>query len=116
MRFVTSAIAGMMVLFGAAAIPAKAAQWSEAGGLTSIPYGHKDYCDSNRRDCGAHRVLPPMKLTPQRMKLLQSVSSAVKRRIKPVSDQDNYGKRDNWTSPVNGKGACEYYVLTTRTQ
>lgn len=105
-----------MVLFGAAAIPAKAAQWSEAGGLTSIPYGHKDYCDRNKRDCGAHRVLPPMKLTPQRMKLLQSVSSSVNHRIKPVSDQKNYGKRDYWTLPVNGKGDCEDYVLMKRAQ
>ncbi|MBB4095011.1 putative transglutaminase-like cysteine proteinase [Ochrobactrum pecoris] len=116
MRFVTSAIAGMMVLFGATTIPAKAAQWSEAGGLTSIPYGHKEYCDRNRRDCGAHRVLPPMKMTPQRAKLLQSVSSSVNHRIKPVSDQDNYGKRDHWTMPVNGKGDCEDYVLMKRAQ
>ena len=105
-----------MVLFGAAAIPAKAAQWSEAGGRTSIPYGHKDYCDRNKRDCGAHRVLPPMKLTPQRMKLLQSVSSSVNHRIKPVSDQENYGKRDYWTLPVNGKGDCDDYVLMKRAQ
>lgn len=116
MRFVTSAIAGMMVLFGATTIPAKAAQWSEAGGLTSIPYGHKDYCDRNQRDCGTHRVLPPMKMTPQRAKLLQSVSSSVNHRIKPVSDQDNYGKRDYWTMPVNGKGDCEDYVLMKRAQ
>ncbi len=106
-----------MTLFGAAGIPsAKAAQWSEAGGLTSIPYGHKEYCNRNPRNCGAHRVLPPMKLTPQRMKLLQSVSSSVNHRIKPVSDQENYGKRDYWTMPVNGKGDCEDYVLMKRAQ
>ncbi|AEW19668.1 Hypothetical protein, conserved [Brucella abortus str. 2308 A] len=60
--------------------------------------------------------MPPMKLTPQRMKLLQSVSSSVNHRIKPVSDQENYGKRDYWTMPVNGKGDCEDYVLMKRAQ
>ncbi len=117
MRFITSAVAATMAFFGAAGtLPAKAAQWSEAGGLTSIPYGHKEYCDRNPRNCGTHRVLPPMKLTSQRMKLLQSVSTSVNRRIKPVSDQDNYGKRDYWTIPVNGKGDCEDYVLMKRAQ
>ncbi|NKB79238.1 transglutaminase-like cysteine peptidase [Brucella daejeonensis] len=103
-----------MVFFGAATIPAKAAQWSEAGGLTSIPYGHKNYCGRNPRDCGAHRVLPPMKLTPKRMKLLQSVSSSVNRRVRPVSDRDNYDKRDYWAIPANGRGDCEDYVLMKR--
>jgi predicted transglutaminase-like cysteine proteinase len=116
MRLITTTVAGMMALFGATMVPAKAAQWSEAGGVTSIPYGHKDYCGRNPRDCRGHSVLPPMQLTPQRMKLLQSVSSSVNHRIKPVSDQDNYGKRDYWTIPVNGKGDCEDYVLMKRAQ
>ncbi|SPL66165.1 COGs COG3672 [Ochrobactrum soli] len=116
MRLITTTVAGMMALFGATMVPAKAAQWSEAGGLTSIPYGHKDYCGRNPRDCRSHSVLPPMQLTPQRLKLLQSVSSSVNHRIKPVSDQDNYGKRDYWTMPVNGKGDCEDYVLMKRAQ
>lgn len=34
--------------------------------------------------------------------------------VKPVSDQDNYGKRDYWTLPRNGKGDCEDYVLLKR--
>ncbi|MBC2886212.1 transglutaminase-like cysteine peptidase [Ochrobactrum sp. CM-21-5] len=105
-----------MVLFGAVTVPAKAAQWSEAGGLTSIPYGHKDYCERNPRDCRTHRALAPMKLTPQRMKLLQTVNRSANHRIRPVSDQDNYGKRDHWTMPTNGKGDCEDYVLMKRAQ
>jgi predicted transglutaminase-like cysteine proteinase len=55
-----------------------------------------------------------MKLTPDRMKLLQSVNASVNAAIKPVSDQDNYGKRDYWTIPRNGKGDCEDYVLMKR--
>ncbi|GAA5627244.1 hypothetical protein Brsp05_02529 [Brucella sp. NBRC 12953] len=114
MRLLISAAAGIMALSGATLVPAKAAQWSEAGGITSIPYGHLDYCKRNPRDCGAHRALAPMKLTPDRMKLLQSVNASVNAAIKPVSDQDNYGKRDYWTIPRNGKGDCEDYVLMKR--
>jgi len=112
MRLVVSAAAA--IIFGVSLVPAKAGQWSEAGGLTSIPYGHLDYCKRSPRDCGSHRVLAPMKLTPERMKLLQSVNASVNAAIKPVSDQDNYGKRDYWTIPKNGKGDCEDYVLMKR--
>ncbi len=116
MRRIIGALAGMTALFGAASVPASAAEWSASGGLTSIPYGHKDYCRRNPRDCTAHRVMPPMKLTPQRMALLQSVSRSVNHRIKPMSDWDNYGKRDYWTIPRNGKGDCEDYVLMKRAE
>ncbi|MDT6939262.1 transglutaminase-like cysteine peptidase [Brucella pseudogrignonensis] len=114
MRLMTTAALGFIALFGAAVAPAKAGQWSEAGGITSIPYGHLDYCKRNPRDCGSHRALAPMKLTPDRMKLLQSINASVNAAIKPVSDQDNYGKRDYWTIPRNGKGDCEDYVLMKR--
>lgn len=116
MRLFISGLTGIAVSFMAGFTPAKAAQWSESGGLTSIPYGHKDYCGRKPGDCRAHRVLPPMKLTPERMQLLQSVSSSVNSRIRPVSDMDNYGKRDYWTIPANGRGDCEDYVLVKRRQ
>ncbi|WP_343312615.1 transglutaminase-like cysteine peptidase [Brucella sp. BE17] len=114
MRSVTIALVGLVAALGAATAPVRAAQWSEAGSPTSIPYGHKDYCARNPRDCRPHAVVPPFKLTPQRLALLQSVNSAVNARIKAVSDQENYGKRDYWTIPANGKGDCEDYVLMKR--
>jgi len=114
MRLLMTAALGFVALSGAAIAPAKAGQWSEAGGITSIPYGHLDYCKRSPRDCSSHRALAPMKLTPDRMKLLQSVNASVNAAIKPVSDQDNYGKRDYWTIPKNGKGDCEDYVLLKR--
>lgn len=114
MRSVTIRIAGLVAVLGVATIPVQAAQWSEAGSPTSIPYGHKDYCGRSPRDCRSHPVVPPLKLTPQRLALLQSVNSAVNASIKPVSDQENYGKRDYWTIPANAKGDCEDYVLMKR--
>ncbi|PWL17216.1 transglutaminase [Falsochrobactrum shanghaiense] len=116
MRLLVCAAAGMTALFGAMLVPAKAAQWSEAGALTSIPYGHLDYCKRNPRDCRAHRAQPPMKLTQARMQVLQSVNASVNRRVRPVSDVDNYGKRDHWAIPAGGKGDCEDYVLMKRAQ
>lgn len=114
MRFITRVAAGFVTIFASMTVPVHAAQWSEVGGLTSIPYGHKDYCERSPRDCRSHAVLAPLKLTPQRLSLLQSVNSSVNARIKAVSDQENYGKRDYWTIPINGKGDCEDYVLMKR--
>ncbi len=114
MRFIAPAAAGFATVFALMTMPVYAAQWSEVGGSTSIPYGHKDYCERSPRDCRAHAVLPPLKLTPQRLSMLQSVNSSVNARIKAVSDQDNYSKRDYWTIPANGKGDCEDYVLMKR--
>jgi len=114
MRLLIATATAFVALSGIMLVPSQAAQWSEAGEITSIPYGHLDYCKRTPRDCGAHRALAPMKLTPDRMKLLQSVNASVNAAIKPVSDQDNYGKRDYWTIPKNGKGDCEDYVLLKR--
>lgn len=114
MHFITRAAAGFVTIFASMTVPVHAAQWNEVGGVTSIPYGHKAYCERSPRDCRSHAVLAPLKLTPQRMSLLQSVNSSVNAHIKAVSDQDNYGKRDYWTIPTNGKGDCEDYVLMKR--
>lgn len=93
---------------------AKAAQRLSAGAVTSIPYGHLDFCKRNPGQCGAHRIMPPMTLTGARWRQLERVNQSVNATIKPKSDQDVYGKRDYWTIPANRVGDCEDYVLMKR--
>lgn len=107
-------IAAFLAVICAAGSSVEAAQWSEAGGLTSIPYGHLDYCKRNPRDCKPHKADRPIQLTNARLALLHDVTKSVNRRIKAVSDQKNYGLRDHWVIPENGKGDCEDYVLMKR--
>lgn len=115
-RFFPYAMLGIWGAITAMSVPAAAMQWSAAGELTSIPYGHLDYCDRNPRDCRGHRVAAPLKLTDARLRMLQSVNNSVNRRVRPVSDQENYRKRDYWAMPSSGKGDCEDYVLAKRAQ
>ncbi|MBK3745338.1 transglutaminase-like cysteine peptidase [Paraburkholderia aspalathi] len=107
-------MAGAFLLAFGAGVPAQAGQWSQAGGLTTIPYGHKDYCDRNPGDCKPHKVLPPLKMSAALWKRLQNVNLSVNRAIKPKSDMEIYGKRDFWTTPAKGVGDCEDYVLLKR--
>lgn len=107
-------IAAFLAVISASESPVEAAQWSEAGGRTSIPYGHLDYCKRNPIDCKSHKIDKPVQLTNARLALLHDVTRSVNRRIKPVSDQKNYGLRDYWAIPENGKGDCEDYVLMKR--
>lgn len=113
MRFYAAIASTLTMLMGAPAASI-AGQWSEAGALTTTPYGHKDYCDRKPRDCKAHKVLAPLKMSDGLLGRLQKVNQYVNRTIKPVSDMENYGKRDYWTIPANGKGDCEDYVLMKR--
>ncbi|KXF78810.1 transglutaminase [Paramesorhizobium deserti] len=101
------------VLAGSVGI-AEAAQRLSAGGLTSIPYGHMEFCQRNRGQCGAHRVLPPIALTSARWKTIERVNRSVNAAVKPKSDLEVYGKRDYWTMPAKGMGDCEDYVLLKR--
>jgi predicted transglutaminase-like cysteine proteinase len=92
----------------------EAAERLRAGGATSIPYGHLDYCRRNPQQCEAHRVMPPMTLTGVRWRQLERINQSVNAKIRPTSDQDNYGMRDYWTIPAAGRGDCEDYVLLKR--
>ncbi|RCS24795.1 transglutaminase [Phyllobacterium salinisoli] len=107
-------VACMATMLAASMGVAEAAQRLAAGGATSIPYGHMEFCQRSPRQCTAHRVLPPVTLTDARWKKIERVNQAVNAAIKPKSDADVYGKRDYWTIPTKGVGDCEDYVLLKR--
>lgn len=82
--------------------------------LTSIPYDNKEYCDRNKRLRCASRIAADEDDPAAREAAAIGQQLRQSPHQKPVSDQDNYGKRDYWTIPV--KGDCEDYVPMKRAQ
>jgi predicted transglutaminase-like cysteine proteinase len=45
------------------------------------------------------------------MDLLKKVNSSVNAAVRPVQDKAQFGRREVWSLPTDGKGDCEDYVL-----
>jgi predicted transglutaminase-like cysteine proteinase len=76
------------------------------------PIGHKQFCRDNGWACPQERYEPVVvRLSEARWKELIAINADVNRRVKPMTDEDLFGKLEHWTFPVNGYGDCEEYVL-----
>jgi predicted transglutaminase-like cysteine proteinase len=76
------------------------------------PIGHKQFCRDNGWACPQERYEPVVvRLSEARWKELIAINGDVNRRVKPMTDEDLFGKLEHWTFPVNGYGDCEEYVL-----
>ncbi|WP_306146222.1 transglutaminase-like cysteine peptidase [Roseibium sp. MMSF_3412] len=76
------------------------------------PIGHKQFCRDNRSACPNERYQPVVvKLDEARWKQLIAINAEVNRRVRPMTDDDLFGKVEHWSYPVNGYGDCEEYVL-----
>ena len=75
------------------------------------PIGHVGFCRRHPAEC-RRQAAKAMRLgmTEGRKQDLQFVNDMVNRMVKPVSDQDLYGRIEHWTYPA-GSGDCEDYVL-----
>ncbi|MBX3596637.1 MAG: transglutaminase-like cysteine peptidase [Rhizobiaceae bacterium] len=82
------------------------------GGLTSQPIGHYEFCQINPQECAVRsRDTRPEVMSAALWDIIVTVNDSVNKRIKPMSDNEVYGKDEVWTLPVNGVGDCEDYVL-----
>ena len=84
------------------------------GAKTTQPIGHHEFCSLHGDECavkshGRQRV----RLTDANWQTLLDVNTAVNTMIKPVTDQDLFGRPEVWTYPDNS-GDCEDYVLLKR--
>ncbi|MBS3649685.1 transglutaminase-like cysteine peptidase [Pseudaminobacter sp. 19-2017] len=87
------------------------------GGLTSQPIGHYDFCKTAPGECSIRlRDTGPEQMTGVLWNLIVSVNATVNEAIKPMNDQEIYGKEEVWAYPDNGVGDCEDYVLEKRRQ
>lgn len=90
---------------------AHASVWLKTGSETSRPYGHVEYCNNNAGDCrssGKSQTLPPARLS-----ILKTINHVINKAIKPVSDLEQFGKREHWTATTDA-GDCEDYALAKR--
>ncbi|MEP1579943.1 MAG: transglutaminase-like cysteine peptidase [Roseibium sp.] len=76
------------------------------------PIGHKQFCQDNAWACSREQYDPVVvKLTEELWQQLIAVNSDINSRVRPMSDDDLFGKVEHWAYPVNGYGDCEEYVL-----
>ena len=84
-------------------------------GETLPPVGYVNFCAANKQECGSRSLGEKLSsaritMTPDRWNMLYQVNTFVNGKIKPVSDQELYGKVEFWTYPT-AAGDCEDYVL-----
>lgn len=82
---------------------------------TLPPIGYVTFCASFKSECNSYGLIEKFKpdllsLTPELWAKLHRVNIAVNAAVKPVSDDDLYGKPEFWTYPINA-GDCEDYLL-----
>lgn len=109
---VRGAIAGAVVAFAATMSPAQAGQPMTTGGLTSQPIGHYEFCKTNPGECAIRvRDKGPAKMNGELWRLVTGINKQVNKEIRPMNDEEIYGKAEVWTYPQNQVGDCEDYVL-----
>lgn len=116
-------VCGIYLLALAAAIaPASAANpvdlsnpaFIAAGGATSIPVGHSEFCKIHQDECDLTTYLVDTQaLTEQSWRELLEVNAAVNSAIQPVTDEELYRVAEYWTYPRTA-GDCEDFALAKR--
>lgn len=91
---------------------ASPARFMEMGKTVNPPLGHVQFCKENGDACGGTPEKPVVvKLSETRWQELIDLNKRVNKSIRPVTDEEQFGKLEYWTYPTNGKGDCEEYVL-----
>jgi predicted transglutaminase-like cysteine proteinase len=93
-------------------IQASAGQPMVTGGLTSQPIGHYEFCKTNPDECSIRgRDRGPIRMTGALWRKVVATNLSVNKAIKPMNDEEIYGKAEVWTYPTANVGDCEDYVL-----
>lgn len=82
---------------------------------TLPPVGYVTFCATFKSECSNYGLIEAFKpdllaLTPGLWSKLQRINLAVNAAVKPVSDDELYGKPEYWTYPTDA-GDCEDYLL-----
>ncbi len=100
---------GTLVSLPAHATPGRFMEMEKS---VKAPVGHRQFCKENQRACSGSTNSPVVvKLTEARWNELIALNQTINNRIRPVTDDVNFGRPEYWTYPVNGTGDCEEYVL-----
>lgn len=113
LRLTAAALTMASSLASAAAAPGSA--YMPVGGATTAPIGYVQFCQDNPDDCRQEAVQPrDVVLSAAAWRDLNAVNREVNEDVKPLTDQDHYGKVEVWAYPTDGYGDCEDYVLEKR--
>lgn len=106
-----------LAALGLSTLIASAGSTMVVGGLTSQPIGHYEYCKANPQECAIRtRDTHPEHMSEALWATVSRINLAVNDSVKPMSDNDIYGKDEVWTLPINGVGDCEDYVLEKQSE
>lgn len=85
-----------------------------AGGQSSIPIGHAEFCASRAEECTMHSaVTEAVALDQRRWDELLQINAHFNSAVTPVTDAQLYKTEEFWSYP-RGYGDCEDYVLAKR--
>lgn len=95
----------------AVASESKTSPFMATKGKTAQPIGHHEFCKRNESECMVHsRGNQRVKLDAERWNALVEINTTVNTMIKPVTDEDLFGKPEVWVYPTTS-GDCEDFVL-----
>jgi predicted transglutaminase-like cysteine proteinase len=125
--YVKSAVGAAILATALNIVPAGASertaqQQNDAAGLfapvydeTLPPVGYVNFCKSFANECAGYNAAERLAsdrlaMSPERWNTLYQVNTYANGKVKPVSDQELYGKAEHWTYPTTA-GDCEDFVL-----
>ncbi|WP_255611833.1 transglutaminase-like cysteine peptidase [Ruegeria sp. SCSIO 43209] len=96
-------------LVSAASLQASELPWIKLDREVQAPSGAKSLCKDYSWACANTRTsgLPEA----QEKQIVKAINLRVNRRIRAVSDQNQYGTKEYWTLPMQGSGDCEDFAL-----
>ncbi len=98
--------------FGGTPASADTGRFMEMKNAVKAPIGHRQFCRDNAWACPREQYQPlVVKLDEARWNQLIAINAEVNRRVRPMTDDDLFGRTEHWSYPVNGYGDCEEYVL-----
>ncbi|WP_244564310.1 transglutaminase-like cysteine peptidase [Rhizobium sp. RU36D] len=84
------------------------------GSVTSQPIGHYEFCRLYRDECNVRsRDVAPPRVTERGWEIVREINASVNAAISPATDQEIFGREENWAYPVDA-GDCEDFVLLKR--
>ncbi|MEM9634207.1 MAG: transglutaminase-like cysteine peptidase [Pseudomonadota bacterium] len=104
--FALSAIAGAIT------VKAEPGRFMDMKTVVKAPIGYQQFCKDNAAACSQSSYDPVVvRLNEALWQQLIAINQEVNSRVRPMTDEDLFGKVEHWSYPVNGYGDCEEYVL-----
>jgi predicted transglutaminase-like cysteine proteinase len=93
----------------------RVATYEPIGGEVKAPSGWLQFCHDWPDQCPTNPLpAADISMTPEAWQAINAVNLDVNHTIKPVTDQDHYGRSEYWTYPTDQRGDCEDFLLLKR--